>query len=143
LIQPGNVVTNCIYFIITRLFFFLSKWYTMYFEMSVRIKFCLNTEPFLTLTLVDCHFYFSGDCIYTGSIGTENVSSGHSGSRWACTSVVVKVLLDGYFYTIFCNCLHQPAVCVQCKLEVLPIVWTLYTAPHTLIYGLIIVCYNL
>ena len=82
--------------------------------MNVRIKYLLNTEPFLKLTLVDCHFWFSGGCIYTGSVGTEYVSSGKSGSLCASTLVVIKVLLKRRFYTIFYNCLYQSAVRVQC-----------------------------
>jgi len=103
----------------------------MYFRLSVRIKYWLNAETFGTLTLVDCHFCLSGDCIYTGSVRTENVSSRHSASC-TCTFVIVKVLLKRHFYTIFGNCLHQSAVRVQCYLEVLPNVWTLNTAPHNL-----------
>jgi len=106
--------------------------------MNIRIKYWLKTESVLTLTLVDCQFWFSGDWIHTRSIGTEYVSSGHSGFRCASSLVVVKVLQKRYFYTTFCNCLHQSAVCVQCYLEVLPNVWTLNAVPHTLIYALII-----
>jgi hypothetical protein len=108
--------------------------------MNVRIKYCLNTEPVLTLTLVDCHFWVSGDCIYTRSIGTECISSGHSCVWCASSLVVVKVLLKRRFYATFANCLHQSAVCIQCQLQVLPNAWTLNTAPHTLFYGLVILC---
>jgi len=108
----------------------------------LRVKYWLNTEPLLTLTLVDCHLWFSGDCIYTSSIGTECVSSGHSGVRCASSLVVVEVLLKRNFYAISGNCLHQSAVYVQCQLEVLPNIWTLNTAPHTLFYGLVIVYWH-
>jgi len=86
----------------------------MCFKMCLRSKYWLNTESFLTLTLVDFHFWFSGDIIYTGSIRTEYVSSGKSGPQCASSLVVVKVLMKRYFYTIFGNCLHQTAVSVQC-----------------------------
>jgi len=125
-------------FLHTHLFFCLSKLYRMHFNMNVGIKYLLNIAPDLTLTLVDCHFCFSGVCIHTSSIGSECVSSGHSLCRVASSLVVVKVLLKRYFYTIFGNCLHKSAVYVQCYLEVLSNFWTLSTAQHTLFYGIVI-----